>query len=208
MKKIFLLALISWLLLPLAGCQSAEDRLSQLPDTQDVTITIEGLQETITTSKAQRDGFYAMYYNPEDFQYIPGSVTDGAFTDKFVSVYDDETTLVSTYIYVHYEPNCKASEWFAALEPGSEFAPQKSPLSAIVFPTWESDAKPSYLLGDNDLLFLRWTANSLFDVENYCYTSPYQNGTLFILASYPEEAAEDWGTRIDSTIRTLVLAEE
>ena len=207
MKKIFLLALFLWLL-PLAGCQSADDRLSQLPDTQDMTITIEGMQETVTASKAQHDAFYAMYYNPEDFLYIPDQVADGPFTDRFLSIYDDETTLISTYIYIHYEPDCKASEWFAALAPDSQFAPQKSALSAVASPSWKSDLKPVYMLGNNSLLFLRWTTEASYDVENYCYTSPYKDGTLFILASYPKEAAEGWGTRIDSTIRTLVLAEE
>lgn len=207
MKKRYLPALLITLLL-FTGCQSAENRLAQLPDTQDITFTVEGSEETITASKAQRDDFYALYYNPEDFLYLPGDITDGAFTDKFLSVYDDETTILSIYVYVHYEPDCTASAYFSVLAPDSELAPQKSPLSSSALPAWKSDSKPVYILGDNDLLFLRWTPEFSSGIESYCYTSPYKDGTLFILASYPAEAIEGWGARIDTTIRTLVLAEE
>lgn len=209
MKKASLFVL-SFLLLFVTGCQAAGDPLAQLPDTKEVSVQVEGSEETFTANKAQRDGVYAMYYDPQEFIYVPGEMVDGAFTDQFVSaydLYDDETSLTPTGIQVCYVPDCNASDWFAALEPGSQFAPQQFPDGSMQ--SWQHEAQPNYKFGDNSLLFLRWDlAPNAEEWAVYCYTSPYQDGTLFFFVTCPSEALEGWGARMDNILRTLVLAEQ
>ncbi len=209
MKQFSLLSLILLLLLPLAGCQT-DDRLAQLPDSQELTMTLHGVKESVTAQKAQRDACYAIYYEPERLTYLPGQVADGAFTDKLLAADDDGTASLPTGLYIHYEPNCTATEWLASLAPDHEFSPSMDAASPDESPAWEKlyTNKDFYQLGNNSALFLRWEVQPApLTSCRYCYTSPYQDGVLLIMANYPREDAENWDDRLDTTVRTLDMPE-
>lgn len=209
MKPIALLSLVLLLLLPLAGCQT-DDRLAQLPDSQEITMTLHGVKESVTAQKAQRDACYAIYYEAERLSYLPGDVIDGAFTDKLLAADDDGTAALPTGLYIHYEPNSTATEWLASLAPDHEFSPSMDAASPDESPAWKKlyTNKDFYQLGNNSALFLRWEIQPAPPTSyRYCYTSPYQDGVLLIMATYPREDAENWDNRLDATVRTLVLAE-
>ena len=100
-------------LLPLTGCQSgkteaeqpAAPTLADLPETKDMTVMVEGTEETVSLQKAMHEDFYALYYDSENLIYAPGEVLeDGSFTDAFLSAYDDETIEVPTTMKVCYAP--------------------------------------------------------------------------------------------------------
>ena len=200
------------LLLLLTGCQQTKSAdmqsdqldLADLPATQDFTITVEGLEETSTYTKAQHDDFYAIYYDAEAFTYVPGEITDNAFSDRFISVYDDETTMVPTTMLICYTPDCTPEDWIATNALG-EFAPRVQPYTSVL-PQWELTDQ-EITLGDDTHTWQLWDGTAVDGTGNYCYTTSYHDGCLALLLSYPAEYAEGWSTRMTSMAQTIVLAD-
>lgn len=211
------LLLCCFTLLPLTGCQTTPEQeqqeaqpapstLADLPETQDMTVSVEGMDETITAQKAMHENFYALYYNPEELTYVPGEVLeDSSFTDSFISVYDDETTEVPTTIKLHYAPDMTPEDWAASVEL-TEWAPLHSMLDSTIGDTWEATDETATF---QETAFQVWNGTNNF-VQNTCYTAPFRGGCLAIIVSYPNstEYIEGWGTRLTAVVNTLVLAAE
>lgn len=215
MKKLaVLLLLCCFALLPLTGCQSgkteaeqpAAPTLADLPETQDMTVMVEGSEETVSLQKAMHEDFYALYYDSENLIYAPGEVLeDGSFTDAFLSAYDDETIEVPTTMKVCYAPGVTPEDWAASVEM-TEWAPARSMLDSTIGGTWEATDETA-LLGETE--FQAWDGTNDL-VKNICYTTPFRDGCLAIIISHPNSSdySEGWGARLDAVAHTLVLAAE
>lgn len=223
MKKRSIILLLMLLILSLTGCQQKSENLpgavgpaqteeqpaaidlATLPDTKDLAFTVEGTNETITTAKAMHDNFYAMYYDAERFAYVPGEILDTGFSDAFISLYDDESTTIMTTMKVCYTANTTPEQWIANTV-DTEWAPQQD-LDASSVPSWEASEQTASL-GQDNLKFQLWTSSDAVGATNLCYTIPFRGGCFAVVVSYPQEAAEGWGVRMDTMIKTLVLAAE
>lgn len=210
MKKLTTLLLLCCLaLLPLTGCQAnkqnaeqpATPTLAELPETKDMTIMVEGMEETVVVQKAMHEDFYALYYEPDSLIYVPGEVLeDGSFVDVFISAYDDELTEVPTTMEVCYTPNITPKDWAASV------TPRRASFDSFFGGAWEITEETTLI---NETEFQIWDGTNNF-VQNICYTTPFRDGCLAITISYPNksEYIEGWGTRLGAAAHTLVLAAE
>lgn len=222
MKKLMPVLLLLLFVLPFMGCQAKEQlpgpvgpkqtenqpvtvSLAELPETKDMLFTVEGTEESATVTKALHDEFYAMYYDTNGFAFVPGEILDTGFSDSFISLYDDESTMVLTTMKVCYTADRTPEQWIESTA-NTEWAPQTD-ITSSVLANWEP-TEQNAALGKENQSFRIWTASDSVGVTNYCYTTPFRGGSLAVIVSYPNEVAEEWGTRMEDMVQTLILAEE
>lgn len=214
--------LLTFLLLFVTGCQSdspqqadtpAVDQndapsevnvLDQLPETREFLFSLEGQEEKKVLHKAQHDEYYAMYYDLDGFEYVPGEVLPAGFSDQFVSVYDDETSMVLTTMKVCYTADTTPEQWMDTTL-GTEWSPQNE-ITSSTMAQWEPTDE-SAALGQAGESFQVWQADAK-GVTNLCYTTSYKSGCLAVILSYPDEVAEGWGSRMHTMVESLVLVDE
>ena len=174
--------------------------------TKDVVFLVEGMEETVTLGLNRQPDYYAMYTDAASFDtQLNGVKADGSFCDEYVRQSDDDTTQIRTYIKVGFVPECTAVQWLEAVETDSAYA-RYAPQSSERLLNWKDTGERYIFPEEKNRQWQVLSANTA-DVKNICYMTPYRDGVMVVQLSYPSAYEEGWGTRMQTMVHTLVLAE-
>ncbi len=179
--------------------------------TRYVPIMVEGLEETVDMTLNRQPDYYAMYTDPTMFSTrLSGIAKDGSFCDEYVLRGGDESALVQSYMRVGFSPDCTMDEWLELVQTDSDYvkyAPQINPLSSSWPTKWE-DTDELKVFPDDPVRQWKVLKAARDGAINYCYLTPYRDGVMAAIISYPSssEYAEGMGARMHAMMDTLVLA--